>query len=280
MRSKDITPYLSTAGAIYSYLNLTEAQTRQAGAFLHREHFRNLNEYHLSYWESQDYEYYIFSGFLDDGQMQKYLAQRKKNIASHEKSLIESDKTERVLKEIEREENEIKYIEEEFIPAIRKKFVPAYLRNDITASKLDFLKSEYKNFLEERFQEIISTHFRESRHYRPNHLKSELLKHRILAMCPNFLWFRAKMDYATKAAADFLGENFTLLSLKKDKIDPIVNALCAFRKKSLDEYLEYLKSANIGFFYGSSEDKRSEKESEQHFWFSLLLLDEGYYGYK
>ena len=87
------------------------------------------------------------------------------------------------------------------------------------------------------------------------------------------------MDDPTKIAADYLKDYFRLFEHHKEKIMPLIEALHAFKLKVAEAQLECWKSSG-GLFYGRSEDKRSEEEQTNDLYFSLLLIDKDYYGYK
>jgi hypothetical protein len=267
------------AKGLYGYLNLSDEQLEYAAAILETTRARFLKS-RLSFWERFDYEQSVFSNFLASDQMEKYLGWRNECIENYKNDLIEQDNSERTLKDIKVQQEEIGYLENEFLPALKKTHFSRYFRSDPHSTKLAFIKSEYKTFLDENHMAAITDHVRDSRHYQPNELKAKLLRHKVRAIYPDFRSFRIQMDDVVKGAADYLSQEFRRFPVSKNKVDPIVNALWAYREKVSQAHDEYLKETGAFYFYRTLPDKRTHDEKEQDFWFPLLLIDEHYYGYK
>ncbi|BAU53438.1 hypothetical protein [Mucilaginibacter gotjawali] len=261
----------------WSHLNLMLEQAQKI-AYFDREQRAGVLSSNLSYWERWDYEFYIFGSILNPDQLALYVYERDKKINEYEQSLIDDDNLNSTLKEIERDEEEIKYLEYNFLPAILMKFNNHLSVRDPQNTKYDFLKAEYKSYLDEKHRTIIANHFRHRRGFQPNTLKRRLLKHTNEAMFPQFSEFKKEMDDITKSVVDFLkgqGEHF---DHNKEEISSILADLRAFREKAWDNYV---KSENPVFYaFSVLDDKRSEEEQNNDLYFSLLLIDKDYYNYK
>jgi len=261
----------------WSHLNLTQEQAQKI-AYFDREQLAGRLSNNLSDWERWDYEFYIFSSILNPDQLARYVDEHDRKINQHEQSLIDDDNSDSILKEIEREEAAIKYLESDFLPAILKEFqAPLILIKHLYKTKYDFLKGEYKNYLDEKHRTIIANHFRHSRSFQPNALKKALLRHKNETIYPQFQEFKKEIDEVTTSAIDFLKGQNGIFICNKDEINAILADLRAFREKIWDDYI---KSEHPVFYaLGVIEDNRSEEERNHDLYFSLLLTDNDYYGY-
>jgi len=263
----------------WSDLKLTPEQAEKIVDFEEVQRPRSLNNI-LSDWEKWDYEFYIFSSILNPEQSRSYNNERNKRIREHEQELVESDNSDIILRGIERATKEINYLETDFLPAISKKFHRYHSIKDPYQTKYSFLKAEFKNYLDERRSEIISNHFRYNRGFQPNTLNKELLAHKIEAMYPRFAAFEKKMDDVTKSVVEFLQYPAAIFERGKKEMSAILENLSTFRQKAWEEESEWIKEAGIPSFNRYIEDTRSEEDRNKELYFSLLLIDKDYYGYK
>lgn len=263
----------------WGFLELDLEQAEKIAEFENKQRFHSLKTI-FSKWEKLDYELFVFSEILNKEQTELYVDERKRRIKSLEDDLVETDNSELTQKQMAHEIEEIQYLETEFLPGVLKDFTTSFFMWYPYKTKYDFLKSEYKSYLDEKNREMISTHFRHNRTLQPNTLKKGLLQLKKEGMCPNFSNFKIKMDEPTKAAADMLKNHFKIFDRKKDLVTPQIKALYSFREKASNDFLDYLKNLATPLFISHSEDKRSDEEKETDLYFSLLLIDKDYYGYK
>lgn len=261
---------------LWAYLDLTQEQAQKIANFDKQQRPFSLSN-GFSAWERWDCEFYVFCDILDPKQLTRYVDKRDQEIKEHEQSLIEDDNSAGTLKEIERALEKINYLETDFLPAVSKKFHAYLYIKDPLHTKYNFLKAEYNNYLDKKHREIVADHFRHSRGFQPNTLKAKLLRHKIEAMYPEFSTFEKKMDDITKTVVEFLKCPPGFFDLNKKEMSSIFDSLNTFMQKAWDDYI---KSGIHFYSISNSEDKRSEEEKDNDLYFSLLLIDGDYYGYK
>lgn len=142
------------------------------------------------------------------------------------------------------------------------------------------MKAEFKSYLDEKHREILSNHFRHSRGFQPNTLKEKLLTLKLEAMYPDFPTFEKKMDDITKSVVEFLKYPPALFELSKKKMSATLESLVTFRQKAWEDEIKWYKEAGSHSFNRYLEDTRSEEDRNKELYFSLLLVDKDYYGYK
>jgi len=234
----------------------------------------------FSEWENWDWEFYVFSGVLNPEQLKRYVYKRGQKIKEHEQRLVEDDNSDLISRGIQKALAEINYLETDFLPAVEKKFRNHYSIEDPKQTKYNYLKAEFKSYLDEKHRQIVSNHFGYSRVFQPNTLKKELLTHKIEAMYPQFPAFEKKMDDITKSVVEFLKYPPGLFERGKKEMSAILENLGAFRQKAWEEEIKWIKEARILSFTRNIEDTRSEEDRNKELYFSLLLIDKDYYGYK
>ncbi|HEY2581030.1 MAG TPA: hypothetical protein VGI43_04450 [Mucilaginibacter sp.] len=275
MHDKNQKPYTGHVFVRWSHLNLTEEQAEKIARYEEKKDFLRLKTF-FSFWEELNYENYVFNDILRPEQLKKYVEKRDLEIKEYENDLVEDDNSEQVLKDIETKNKEIKYLETIFLPVVLKKFQTELFLRPPYQTEYNFIKAGYKGYLDEKRHEVIINHFRDNRNFQPNILKEKLLHHKVNTIYPDFGGFKTQMDDATSLAIEFLKSGFGIFKQKKDEIIAISEALSFFREKAWDEQNKgrrYYAFIDLG-------ETRSEEERENDVWFSLLLIDDDYYGYK
>lgn len=187
----------------YNFLNLTAKQADLISTFeeekdiFSRKHF-------FSVWELWDYELTVFQGILHPEQLQLYEVFIQDTKKTYEKTLIEEDKE--IAYGIVQCEELIGFCESEFLPGLFKDPFLVYTWISAEFSKIDYLKKEYQKFLNDSKKALLINHFRHNRIFKPNLLKSALLKHKLSCILADYDSFKQQMDKPTLAIAAFLEE--------------------------------------------------------------------------
>ncbi|MEO6720796.1 MAG: hypothetical protein ABIN67_10525 [Ferruginibacter sp.] len=253
-------------------LNLTFEQAEQVYNFEEDKSIYSDKQF-FSTWEEWDYEFATFKKILNPEQFAIFQQNIKNAVESYQQSLIEQDIEN--LKEIEFNNETIKYYEEQFLPDLFKDpvlYTFPWLSGD--KAKIDYLKAEYKMFLDDSKKEILIQHFRHNRIFKPNQLEVSLLRQKLSYLWPDYSSFKTQMDEPTKAIAEYLMHKLKYFIEKYDEFIVIkLEALKVFNKENFDNY----HGESRGGWHTIIGQPTPDEEKEYRA-MCLLLLDREKYG--
>jgi len=254
-------------------LNLTFEQAEEVFKFEQRKNPYS-EKFYFSTWEEWDYELSTFKKILNTEQFAIFEQNTKDAVENYQKSLIEQD-TE-LLKEIEFNQETVKYYEEQFLPDFFKdRVLYSFGRLSADRAKIDFLKAEYKKFLDDSKKRILTEHFRHNRTFKPNELEVSLLRHKLSYLWPDYLSFKTQIDEPTKAMTEYLKEKFKYFIEKYDEfITSKLEGLKIFNKENFDKY----HGESRGGWHTIIIGQTSTEEEREYRTMCILLLDREKYG--
>ena len=262
--------YINLVKERYHTLDLTFEQAEKVYRYEQDKEIYS-DKHYFSVWEEWDYERTIFKQILNDEQFKTYETNLNESIQQYGQRLIEQDKE---------NSNEIAY-QEALIDFYETQFLPEFFKDPFMRfgwllsdkAKVEYLRAEYKNYLNDTKKEMLTNHFRHNRTFKPNDLKLWLLRYKLYCVFPNYHYFKIKMDEPTKAVAHFINTKLHL----PDHIDELL-----IRKlKELQDFSE----ANFKKYYNDTRGwhviggQQTDEEKKENRAMSLLLLDEGKYGF-
>lgn len=258
----------------YQYLNLTFEQAEMV--YTHEQNKLVYSDKHFfSNWEEWDYDLTTFRNILDKKQLQIFVAGHNENIKLYEKSLIEHDKPREI--DINYNQELLDFYENNFLPDFfKKKDELTILRPLSELTKIEYLKKEYKKFLAETKKSLLTFHFRFNRSFKPNVLELELLRHKLMYIIPNYLYFKQEMDKPTKAISEYLENKFQyLIDTEEEIISEKFHELKRFNQKCFEKY--YGKPSIADMYFIKAPELTSAEERTFNT-MTVLLLDEEKYG--
>lgn len=216
-------------------IDLTKDQAEKV--FLYeQEKNSGSSKYFFSTWEELDYEEVKFREILTSSQFDNYMSDRPDHLKQIEDSLIENDK--QYLPQLNAAEERLDYYKNNFVPSLRRNLMLSHAVLNSEKEKVDFLKSEYKKYLVDAKRQILVNHFRHSKTFQPIVLKLNLLLHEEMCLLPDYLSFKAVMDPATKAVADFLIEKLAIVSQNlSDAIKQTMSDLKLFNARNIAKHM-------------------------------------------
>jgi hypothetical protein len=258
----------------FEYLNLTFEQAEKV--YLHEEEKMTYSEKHFfSAWEEWDFDLSSFRKILNKGQFQDFEKRHQENIKRYEKSLIENDKPRDT--DVNYNKELIDFYINEFLPGFFKsKYQQGFLSTSKENVKIEYLKKEYKKYLTEKRKELLTSHFRYNRSFKPNELELELLRHKVIYIIPNYLYFKQVMDKPTKAISDYLENKFQyLIDTEEKTVSEKFQELKEFNQKCFEKYYGKLSSTDA---YIIKAPELTSAEERIYNVMTILLLDEEKYG--
>ncbi|HAI36784.1 MAG TPA: hypothetical protein DCM40_00895 [Maribacter sp.] len=256
------------------YLNLTFEQAEKV--YLHEEDKMTYSEKHFfSEWEEWDFDLSLFRKILNKEKFQDFEKAHQENIKRYEKSLVENDKPRDT--DISYNKELIDFYTNGFLPDFfNKENQVGFLRTLKETDKIEYLKKEYKKFLNERKKELLTSHFRYNRSFKPNVLELELLRHKLIYIIPNYLYFKQEMDKPTKAISEYLENKFRyLIDTEEETISEKFQELKEFNQKCFEKY--YGKPSSADTYFIKAPELTSAEERTYNT-MTVLLLDEKKYG--
>ena len=141
-------------------------------------------------------------------------------------------------------------------------------------TKIDFLKSEYKKFLGDKKIEILASHFKNFRTFKPNHLESSLLRHKIDYLVPDYQSFKTWADRPTKRMALFLESRIRRIAAPiEETIAKPLDDLKAFIDMTYEKYHQ----TKVGGWHTEIEEPDLEVQKKE-LAMTIYLMDEKKYG--
>lgn len=195
----------------------------------------------FSAWEEFDFTQDSFQKILNEKQFKSFIKQHKKNMQLYEERLIESDAG--LLNSIEYHKALIDFYKTKHIPDFyEEKFLFAHIILSEHLAKISFIKQEYKIFLDSEKIKQISSHYRHNRLFKPNELQVSMLRHQLLEIVPNYLYFKAIADKPIQTTAEFLIEKFCAIPGRHMKFfERKEKELEVFSKKMRQKYFSDIK---------------------------------------
>ena len=258
--------------ARHESLNLTYEQAEKVFAY-EQEKDTYSNKYFFTLWEDADYEYSAFREILSEEQFKIYEIELRKRIQFNEQSFIEQDNEMKM--DIKTHNELLEFYETKFIPDFFKDpFLLHFGPFIADHAKVKYIREEYKQYLNDRKKEILTNHFRNNRTFRPNLLMISLIQHKLSAILPDYLPFKARVDLPTKAMLDHL--------VARIKNPPETTRVFLNRKfNELREFNQKGYTKNAGEIPGwHTEIRRPTPEEEMELQgMTLLLMDKDRYGF-
>lgn len=191
----------------YSHLNLSFEQAEQVYRF-ERERDAPSDTHHFSYWEEQDYMLDHFIRILSPAQLTTYKQEAAESIRHYEAELVRSDG----------EQAKWAAHFRELADRYKHTFLPAWFRDQVQAGltpflekeKITYLRAEFRKYMDEEKKMILVNHYRHNRLFKPQLLQTSLWLHECNRLLGQYAGFKAKMDPATRAVADFLLEKYRI----------------------------------------------------------------------
>ncbi|GAA4330978.1 hypothetical protein [Flaviaesturariibacter amylovorans] len=255
----------------HGYLGLSFEQAEKIYRF-EQEKDTWSDKHFFSAWEEWDYELTTFREVLNETQLEAYMAALSERIRNHVHQLKSGDPERE--REVRYHEELTAFYETQLLPELYSDVILRFGWLMGEQAKIEYLRAEYKRFLNDGRKSILISHFRHNRSFMPVTLTSDLLRHRLTALLPDYHSFRQVMDEPTRSVA-------TCIEKKVRHLPPGTNDLVARKFTELAKFREDLfdryHSDRGGWHTVISQTTAEEETVITHM--SLLLLDAERYGY-